>query len=48
MNKMDQIFTRRINEPAERCEAPLPQLTDQVAELETKVSTHLERMGFAW
>ncbi|MBN2685297.1 MAG: hypothetical protein JXR40_08455 [Pontiellaceae bacterium] len=48
MNKMDQIFTRRVKELAERYEAPLPQLTDRVAELEAKVNTHLQKMGFAW
>ena len=37
-----------VKELAERYETPLPQLTNRVAELETKVNRHLERMGFAW
>lgn len=32
---------------AEMRAAPLPQISNRVAELEAKVSGHLERMGFA-
>ncbi|MBN2685299.1 MAG: type I restriction-modification system subunit M [Pontiellaceae bacterium] len=46
MDRISQALTRRIKELAERYESPLPELTDRVAELEAKVSIHLERMGF--
>ena len=35
------------NTLAERYETPLPQVTDRVSELETKVNAHLEKMGFS-
>ncbi len=46
MDRISQALTRRVKELAERYEAPLPQLTDQVAELEAKVNSHLQKMGF--
>jgi len=46
MDRISQSLTRRVRELAERYEAPLPTLTSRVAELEAKVSAHLERMGF--
>jgi type I restriction enzyme M protein len=48
MDRVSQALTRRVKELAERYEAPLPQLTDRGAELEERVSRHLESMGFAW
>lgn len=48
MDRISQTITQRVKELAERYETPMPQLTDRVAELEQKVSGHLERMGFAW
>ena len=48
LDRVSQTLTRRVKELAERYEAPLPRLTDRVAELETRVSRHLEKMGFAW
>ena len=48
MDRVSQQLTRRVKELAERYETPLPQATSRVAELEAKVSGHLERMGFAW
>ena len=48
MDRISQALTRRVRELAERYETPLPQMTKRVAELEDKVSGHLERMGFSW
>ncbi len=48
MDRVSQQLTTRVKELAERYEAPLSLLTSRVAELETKVNGHLERMGFAW
>ena len=47
MDRVSQQLTARVRELAERYDAPLPKLTDRVAELEAKVNGHLERMGFA-
>jgi type I restriction enzyme M protein len=46
LDRVSQTLTGRIRQLAERYATPLPQLTGEVAELETKVSRHLERMGF--
>lgn len=46
MDRISQSLTQRVKELAERYEAPLPQLSDCVADLEDKVNGHLERMGF--
>jgi type I restriction enzyme M protein len=48
MDRVSQGLTRRVKELAECYETSLPQLTNRVAEMEAKVSRHLERMGFAW
>jgi len=48
MDRISQALTQRVKELAERYESPLPKLTNRVAELETRVNGHLERMGFAW
>lgn len=48
MDRVSQQLTKRVKELAERYETPLPKLTSRVAELEGKVSRHLERMGFTW
>ena len=47
-DRISQTLTRRIKELVDRYEAPLPELTQTVADLEAKVSRHLERMGFSW
>lgn len=47
-DRVSRQLTQRIQELAERYDTPLPQITDRVAELEAKVSRHLESMGFAW
>jgi type I restriction enzyme M protein len=48
MERLSQHLTQGLKELAERYETPLPQMTEQVAALEEKVSRHLERMGFSW
>jgi type I restriction enzyme M protein len=48
MDRVSQTLTQRVKELAERYETPMPQMIDQVTELETKVNRHLEKMGFAW
>lgn len=48
LDRVSQRITHRIKELAERYKSPLPTLTDKVSELETKVNSHLERMGFTW
>jgi type I restriction enzyme M protein len=48
MDRVSQQLSARVRELADRYDAPLPMLTDRVAELEAKVNGHLERMGFSW
>lgn len=48
MDRISQRLTLRIKELAERYETPLNTQTDEVKELEEKVTAHLERMGFVW
>jgi type I restriction enzyme M protein len=48
MDRISQALTQRVKELAERYETPLPQMHSHVAQLEAKVSRHLEKMGFAW
>jgi type I restriction enzyme M protein len=48
MDRISQGLTQRIKELAERYKISLPQMVGRAAELEVKVSRHLERMGFAW
>jgi type I restriction enzyme M protein len=48
MDRVSQQLTQRVKELAERYEMPLPQVTRRVADLETKVNRHLEKMGFSW
>ena len=48
MERISQRLTQRIKELAERYETPLPKQTTDVAELENKVSAHLQKMGFVW
>lgn len=45
---VSQRLTHRTKELADRYEAPMPQIASQVAEFETSVSLHLEKMGFSW
>jgi type I restriction enzyme M protein len=48
MERISQRLTQRIKELAERYETPLPKQTTDVAELEEKVTAHLQKMGFVW
>jgi len=48
MASLSRQLTARVKELAERYEAPLPRLNERVAELETRVNRHLEKMGFSW
>jgi type I restriction enzyme M protein len=48
MDRNSQTLTQRVKELAERYEIPLPQMVSHVADLESKVNGHLERMGFTW
>lgn len=48
MERITQRLTGRIKELAELYEIPLPQQTKDVADLESKVSAHLQKMGFVW
>jgi len=48
MDRVSQALTQRVKELADRYEAPLPELTCRVAELEVAVNGHLELMGFSW
>ena len=48
IDRVSQALTQRVRELAERYETPLPQLTDRVSDLESKVNAHLETMGFSW
>jgi len=45
---VNHCITDRVTELANRYEKTLPILEKEVAELEAKVKSHLERMGFAW
>lgn len=41
-------IAERVTELAERYECTMPQLEAEVMKLESKVKSHLERMGFVW
>jgi type I restriction enzyme M protein len=46
LDRVSQALTGRVKELAERYGQTLPQLTQQVADMEARVSGHLARMGF--
>ena len=48
MDRISQSLTQRVQELAERYETPMPQMVSRVAEFESKMNHHLERMGFSW
>lgn len=48
MDRISQALTQRVKELTERYETPLPQMVSRVAELEARVNSHLEKMGFLW
>ena len=45
LDRVSQTLTGRIRQLAERYASPLPQLTDEVAQLAAKVEKHLKKMG---
>jgi type I restriction enzyme M protein len=48
MDRISRALTQRVKELAERYETPLPKMISGVADMETIVSQHLNRMGFTW
>ena len=48
IQRVSQRLTGRIRELTERYDRTLPTLSTDVIELEKKVNTHLDTMGFAW
>jgi type I restriction enzyme M protein len=48
LDRVSQALTGRIRQLAERYATPLPQLTDEVAELAVRVDRHLKKMGAVW
>ena len=48
VERISQHLAQRIKELAERYEAPIPQITSAVVDLESKVNEHLIKMGFVW
>lgn len=48
LHRVTQNLTTNIMDLVERYNTPLPELSNSLALLEDKVSTHLEKMGFVW
>ncbi|MCK6404284.1 MAG: type I restriction-modification system subunit M [Sphaerotilus natans subsp. sulfidivorans] len=48
LDRVSQALTGRVKELADRYGQTLPQLTQQVADMEARVAAHLAKMGFAW
>ncbi|MGO1368096.1 type I restriction-modification system subunit M [Senegalia sp. (in: firmicutes)] len=48
LERISHRLTTRIKELAERYDEPLPQIEEEIKELESKVEGHLKRMGFSW
>ena len=48
LDRVSQALTQRVRTLAERYEIPMARLAERVANLETKVNQHLEKMGFSW
>jgi type I restriction enzyme M protein len=46
MDRVSQQLTHRVKQLSERYEIPMPQMVHHVADLEEKVNSHLEKMGF--
>ena len=47
MDRINQQFTQRVMELADRYEVPLPRMLKCLAKMESKVNRHLEKMGFS-
>ena len=48
MGQISDSLSEQVQMLAERYETPLPDTTVRVANLESRVNQHLERMGFSW
>jgi type I restriction enzyme M protein len=48
IDHVSQRFNNRIKELAERYATSLPQIDQNLTDLETKVNAHLTKMGFVW
>jgi type I restriction enzyme M protein len=48
LDRVSQTLTGRIRELAERYDAPLPQIADEVLALSNRVDEHLKKMGVTW
>jgi len=48
MDAISHRLTERIKELAERYETPIPKLTNDVADLTSKVEQHLKKMGYSF
>jgi type I restriction enzyme M protein len=48
LDLVSQTLTGRIRELSERYATPLPKLTDEVANLASRVEEHLKKMGAVW
>ncbi|CAN7367596.1 N-6 DNA methylase [Variovorax sp. LjRoot178] len=48
LDRVSQTLTGRIRELAERYAMPMPQLTDKVETLASRVEEHLKQMGASW
>ncbi len=48
LDRVSQALTGRVKELAERYGRTMPELAQQVDDLEARVAGHLETMGFAW
>jgi len=48
LDRVSQALTGRVKELAERYGRTMPELAQQVDELEARVAGHLAKMGFAW
>ena len=48
LDRVSQALTGRVKELAERYGRTMPELVQQVSDLEARVAEHLAKMGFAW
>lgn len=48
LERVSQTLTSRVRQLTERYATPLPQLTQRVEELSSKVDEHLKKMGVEW
>jgi type I restriction enzyme M protein len=48
LDRISQALSQRVKELAERYETTMQDLGKSVADYESKVATHLKKMGFAW